>query len=930
MMNTSLPLYAIKSGLKTPPPESVPRVVRTVFLLQYLSDPQLRQQITDRTNKVEAYNGFAKWLFFGGEGIIAEFNWVYSLLALIPFAFFFRMQKRERAWMIGLTAIYFFLSVLLVILLNPALDRQTRELTRVFFTASHVMIVIWIGYGLTMIGASLLVNYQKFRPLGLIGGALGVVLALYSLADTAKDMSAGLTNAGVFGTFFGAISRAFNPNQYGLPMIAGLLLLGLVVIFLVMLWLGRTKPHLGVALAVFAIMPMHSVIDHWADNEQRNHMFGYWFGHDMFTPPFRDKDGKLSYDPKARAEMMKDPVRGKYVYPEMTRDAILYGGTDPGRFCPTYMIFCESFIPPECKPADPNFDRRDVYIITQNALADGTYLMYIRSHYNKSTQIKYDKPFFRELFQTMLVRKQEERDYVIKPISKWAYEYLDKPFINLGNKIEARRRAEGVYPKKEMYIATPEDSQRCFQEYMADAQKRMQTGQLLPGEDVRVVKDPNGVDRVQVSGQVAVMAINGLLTKVMFDQNPTNEFFVEESFPLQWMYPHLTPFGVIMKINRQPLPTLSDDILKQDHDFWADYSERLIGNWITYDTPVKEIVDFVEKTYLRKDFTGFKGDRKFVRDDQGQKAFSKLRSSIAGVYSWRLGMNGAPIMDNQRPYLARPGSKEYTSLLREADFAFKQAFAFCPYSPEAVYRYMYVLMGSGRYEDAIMILETAIKLDPYNEQLERTLKQLKTIKVSSKAYDENLNKWRAEWKADPGNFQAAINMISLYDSMGRFDLCSDIVEEILRSPKLNPDAEIAVAQYCQAKSPGKFADMRPRLDAIINASNASVHHINAIVDLYVKGQDFGGIETGLARFAAMRPDSPEAQYELAAIKSVVGKQAEALTALKTSIALSDARLMSSPTSMNVRATLNGDPRFKALSVNPEFKSLVVKTPAQKL
>ena len=48
------------------------RVVRTVFLLQYLSDPQLRQQITARTNKVEAYNGFTKWLFFGGEGIIAE------------------------------------------------------------------------------------------------------------------------------------------------------------------------------------------------------------------------------------------------------------------------------------------------------------------------------------------------------------------------------------------------------------------------------------------------------------------------------------------------------------------------------------------------------------------------------------------------------------------------------------------------------------------------------------------------------------------------------------------------------------------------------------------------------------------------------------------------------------------------------------------
>lgn len=48
------------------------RVVRTVFLLDYLATPHLRHQITDKTNRVEAYNGFAKWLFFGGEGIIAE------------------------------------------------------------------------------------------------------------------------------------------------------------------------------------------------------------------------------------------------------------------------------------------------------------------------------------------------------------------------------------------------------------------------------------------------------------------------------------------------------------------------------------------------------------------------------------------------------------------------------------------------------------------------------------------------------------------------------------------------------------------------------------------------------------------------------------------------------------------------------------------
>ncbi len=48
------------------------RVIRTAFLLEYLSSAQLREQITASTNKVEAYHRFAKWLFFGGEGLLLE------------------------------------------------------------------------------------------------------------------------------------------------------------------------------------------------------------------------------------------------------------------------------------------------------------------------------------------------------------------------------------------------------------------------------------------------------------------------------------------------------------------------------------------------------------------------------------------------------------------------------------------------------------------------------------------------------------------------------------------------------------------------------------------------------------------------------------------------------------------------------------------
>lgn len=50
------------------------RVIRTIFLLNYISESKLRRQITAATNKVEAYNGFSKWLFFGGDKVITTNN----------------------------------------------------------------------------------------------------------------------------------------------------------------------------------------------------------------------------------------------------------------------------------------------------------------------------------------------------------------------------------------------------------------------------------------------------------------------------------------------------------------------------------------------------------------------------------------------------------------------------------------------------------------------------------------------------------------------------------------------------------------------------------------------------------------------------------------------------------------------------------------
>jgi TnpA family transposase len=48
------------------------RVVRTIFLLKYISDTELRSTINAATNKSEQFNDFIKWVRFGGDGRIQE------------------------------------------------------------------------------------------------------------------------------------------------------------------------------------------------------------------------------------------------------------------------------------------------------------------------------------------------------------------------------------------------------------------------------------------------------------------------------------------------------------------------------------------------------------------------------------------------------------------------------------------------------------------------------------------------------------------------------------------------------------------------------------------------------------------------------------------------------------------------------------------
>ena len=792
------------------------------------------------------------------SGAMEEFNLAYLVIGLVPFLFYKRMQTRERAWLTGLTATYFFLSFFLLILLNPAPDRQSRDLNKPFFTASHVMIAMGIGYGLTLLGAALLTEYQRYRKYVLWGFAAASALGLWEVTVTlAKTPNPWVHNTAFFG--------------FGLALAATVVLL-----------VGRQRVLMPALLVVFTAMPVYSILSHWEENEQHGHLFGYWFGHDMFTPPFRGPDGKLSYDKKLREEMMKGP-KGALIYPEMARDTVLFGGTDPGRFNPTYMIFCESFIPPSKKPHDPSFDRRDVYLITQNALADGTYLSYIRAHYNRSTQ--QDPPFFQELLRGP---RELELNLSTNIVAR-AMMPIDSFFTKLGARIEQRRRAEGVYPPKEINTPSNEDSQRAFQEYLTDAQRRLdhdkrvpnEPHQIKPGEDVRIIDN-----KVQVSGQVAVMAINGLLTKIIFEKNPDHEFYVEESFPLDWMYPYLTPFGVIMKINRQPVPEITEEMAQRDHQFWSDFSERLIGNEISNETTVSNLCAFAERVYLRRDYKTFKGDPKFVRDNDGQKAFSKLRSSIAGVYNYRLSTAKNPA--------------EQQRMLREAEFSFKQAYAFCPYSPEAVFRYINLLISLGRVEDARLIAQTSFKLDPNNVQMEGLTQELNRIRSQGgpppaaaapvapdkgqiQAEIEQLEK---QLKTDPTNIQAAYKLVSDYMQIQQTPQILEVIDRLIANPNVDVNGLLFCAQI--SNQLGQL----PR------------------------------VEQSLAKLVKISPENPEAWFDLAGVLALQNKQPEAMTALSESLKRSALRRTRDTNASDLAKNAMSDARFNAMRQSPDFQKQI--------
>ena len=156
---------------------------------------------------------------------------------------------------------------------------------------------------------------------------------------------------------------------------------------------------------------------------------------------------------------------GNDIIQSIPAGSIYFGGADPGRFAVTALM-------------ESHADGKPFFMLSQNPLADETYLHYLRAMYGGKIHTPTD-------------------------------EDLQKSFQDYTTDAQHRLAHDQQFPNEPK--------------------------QLKPGEEVRL--DTNG--QIRLSGQMNVIGIRELLTKTIFDKNSDREFYVVEGFPLDWMYPHL-------------------------------------------------------------------------------------------------------------------------------------------------------------------------------------------------------------------------------------------------------------------------------------------------------------------------------------------------------------------------------------------------------
>jgi hypothetical protein len=107
-----------------------------------------------------------------------------------------------------------------------------------------------------------------------------------------------------------------------------------------------------------------------------------------------------------------------------------------------------------------------------------------------------------------------------------------------------------------------------------DQQFPDQPKQVLPTEDLSVVDG-----KVQVRGQSPVMAINERLLQILMRKNPDLSFAIQESFPLKSTYVDGLPLGPLMELEAGGgQNAFAPDLAAQSLDYWRNTAQNVLSD----------------------------------------------------------------------------------------------------------------------------------------------------------------------------------------------------------------------------------------------------------------------------------------------------------------------------------------------------------------
>jgi tetratricopeptide (TPR) repeat protein len=331
---------------------------------------------------------------------------------------------------------------------------------------------------------------------------------------------------------------------------------------------------------------------------------------------------------------------------------------------------------------DPHFDRRDVTVITQNALCDTYYSHYIRN--------QYDARF-----------RPGPKDWT--PFERW-----------LGR--------DKAYPEVPVTCVSNDELLACWAEYQTwpDVAARLQAG----GPIIR-------------GGSNDVYDINGIVARKIFEANKKDHtFYIEQSIPLQWMYPYLLPWHLIFKLSPEPVADLPASVIEEDRKFWDDYSARLLN------------------------------DPRFSIDADAILTFGKLAFWHSDLYRWR-------------------------KLPKEQEYWLRMSIRLCPQLEDSVNSLAHLLADQKRYDEAVALLKQAELDDPRNDFYPPILTWLQEAQV----FDKREKELRDELAKSPYDVQLNLDLARLYQDEEKYPELNDRLRMVAGLTNWSHDGMADIVQY---------------------------------------------------------------------------------------------------------------------------------------